>query len=65
MLTELVFKNRNKEYGAYQLRKQYAETFKMAIYVSNTVFLIGILFLKINLTLKSLQRMLCLPGVAK
>jgi periplasmic protein TonB len=42
-LDEIVFRNRNKEYGAYELRKKYSKFVTRSLIVSIAVLLLGVL----------------------
>lgn len=41
-LYDLVFEHRNKDYGAYELRKTYSKNINRAFWIGTSVFLIGI-----------------------
>jgi periplasmic protein TonB len=41
-LDDIVFQNKNHEYGAYQLRKSYLKTFNRAFFVGSAVFIFGL-----------------------
>ncbi|MCU0326569.1 MAG: TonB family protein [Spirosomaceae bacterium] len=41
-LDDLVFEHRNKDYGAYELRKTYSKNITRAFWIGTSVFLIGI-----------------------
>lgn len=42
-LTEIVFENRHKEYGAYQLRARYDKTMRKSLFVSvGTLVVLGL-----------------------
>ncbi|MFC5875544.1 protein TonB [Chryseobacterium arachidis] len=53
-LDEIVFKNRNKEYGAYDLRHQYPKLLTKSFIVGTALFLIAALSPFIYLTIKRL-----------
>ncbi len=53
-LDEIVFENRNKEYGAYDLRHQYPKLLTKSFIVGTTLFLIAALSPFIYLTIKRL-----------
>jgi protein TonB len=42
-LDEIVFRNRNKEYGAYELRKKYSKFVTRSLIISIAVLLVGVL----------------------
>lgn len=42
-MDEIVFENRNKDYGAFELRKSYRKTIKKAIIWSSVIFIIALL----------------------
>ncbi|MCX6296403.1 MAG: TonB family protein [Bacteroidetes bacterium] len=53
-LTELVFENKNKAYGAYAIRKSYSESVTKSLALSSTFFLMLALF-AISLTNKKIE----------
>jgi len=51
-MDDLLFKNRNKEYGAYKLRKQYNKTLALSLFVS-VVFVLLVVLVPFILNIKN------------
>lgn len=51
-MDDLLFKNRNKEYGAYKLRKQYNKTLALSLFVS-VIFVLLVVLVPFILNIKN------------